>query len=113
MRSCSIMLLALSISGCVTGTPESILSSEPTGQAAVTGQYPEIGLVPVGQTAQMTPEEKAAIKAELSGQAAPARQQQSPNAVADYQGEVDALKRLAKEREEALRARIEGQSTSQ
>ena len=106
---CALWLL----SGCVTGTPESVLTPNPTGQAAVAGQYPEIGLVPVGQTAQITPAEKAAIQAELSKDAQPGIQQQNPNAAADYKGEVDALRRLAREQQELLRKRIEGDSTSQ
>ncbi|NKB51251.1 MAG: hypothetical protein GKR97_03330 [Rhizobiaceae bacterium] len=96
------------MTGCVTGSTDDLLSAQPVGQPQTTGQFPVIGRVPVAETAQMTPTQRSALKAELTRQAQAGQQQAQSNTETDYQREVAALKKLALEREEAMRKRIEG-----
>ncbi len=103
-----ILLAGLAIlTGCVTGSTDDLLSVEPAGKPQNTGQFPIIGHVPVGQTTQMTPTQRSVLKAELTRQAQAGQQQAQSNSETDYQREVAALKKLALEREKAMRKRIE------
>lgn len=99
--------------GCVTGTPDNLLSAEPLGQAQNTGQFPIIGRVPEGETVQMTPAEKAKLQADLTRDAAPGQRQAQSNSSEDYQREIARLRLLAKQQEEEMRQRIEGEQPTQ
>ena len=98
--------------GCVRSTPDELLSVEPRGEAQKTGQFPVFGHIPVGQTTQMTPTQKAEIEAELTrdAQIAQSRAAARGNSQTNYISEVTRLKKLAQERLDALTNRIEGES---
>ena len=95
------------LGGCVTTSPEKVLSANPQGHAKTTGKFPVIGQVPVGETVQMTPAERDQIKKDLAIEAQRGQQQAVSNSSKDYQREVARLKLLARQREEELRRRIE------
>ncbi|MEP1205971.1 MAG: hypothetical protein ABJM29_04955 [Rhizobiaceae bacterium] len=109
MNSRAFALLAglTLLGGCVTASPDKVLSADPQGQAKVTGKFPAIGQVPVGQTVQMTPAERDQIQKDLAIEAQRGQQQAVSNSSEDYQREVARLKLLARQREEELRKRIE------
>jgi hypothetical protein len=111
---CITSLVCLSLlAGCVTASPDRLLSAEPQGAAQKSGQYPIIGHVPVGQTSQMTPTQKAELKAELARDSQLARGQAGGSSQSDYLAEVKRLKELAQERLDSLTNRIEGDSNGE
>ena len=106
----------LLLGGCVTNTPDTLFSEtqkEPLGEVQKTGRFPNIGQDAVGQTEQLTPTQRAEMEAELAREAQAASQKAAPNAEAEYLREVEALKRLARQREQALRQQIEGEDATQ
>ena len=105
----SLICLAL-LAGCVTATPDNLLSTEPQGAAQKAGNYPVFGRVPVAQTNQLTPTEKAEIQAELARNKQVAERRSSPNSQTDYIAEVNRLKKLAQDRIDSLTDRIESES---
>ena len=105
----SLICFAL-LAGCVTATPENVLTSEPRGSAQKDGQYPVFGRIPVGQTTQLTPTEKAEMQAELARDRQIVERRSAPNSQTDYMAEVKRLKKLAQDRIDSLTDRIEGNS---
>ena len=108
-----LFLAPLLLAACVSTTPESLLSEEPLGQAQNTGQFPIVGRRPEGETVQMTPAEKARLQNELARDAQLGQQQAESNSAADYQREVARLRLLAKQQQEEMRQRIEGDQATQ
>jgi len=108
---------AVVLSGCVTSSPDTLLSaapaSSPTGTARTNGQFPSIGNVPVGQTSQITPTEKAAVKTELARDAAAGQRQAAQDSQAAYLKEVARMRKLAADRKKQLQREIEGTSRVQ
>jgi hypothetical protein len=118
MKPSVLLLLAMAVSsaGCVTNSPDKLLSTDsdqPSGEAQTAGQFPVIGNTPVPQISQLTPDEKAAMQAELEQDVQKGRQQAEANGSGDYEAEVLKLRKLAKERERALREQIEGTDPAQ
>ena len=113
LRFVPMLLAPLTLAACLSATPENLLSEEPLEQAQTTGQFPIIGRQPVGETVQMTPAQKATLQAELAQDAQLGQQQAQSNSAADYQREVARLRLLAKQQEEEMRQRIEGEQASQ
>ena len=110
LRCLSLLAGLVALSGCVTATPDYLLSAEPQGKVQNAGQFPIIGREPVAQTTQLTPTQKAELQAELARDAQVAQRQASQNSKSNYLDEVDRLKKLAQERLETLTNRIEGSS---
>ena len=89
------------LSSCATATidnavPQAALES-PTATPAQpnnTGQYPNINVLPVGETAQFTPTDEAATRALLDD--AKAGQQAQGESTAAYQERLTRLRLLAK-----------------
>ena len=109
-----IPLLALLIAlpplleGCVTSSPDKLFAAtEPTGQAQTTGRYPKIGEVPVGQTTQLTPTEKAITKRELNTAVAQGRAQASQDNQGKYTSEIKQMRKQASESRKKLLEQIE------
>lgn len=118
MKPRLLFLLAalVPISGCVTSSPDALFSTDPdqpSGKAQTDGQFPVIGRTPVPQTSQLTAADRAALLAELEQDAQKGRQQAESNTSRDYEAEILKLKKLALERERALRERIEGSKSTQ
>lgn len=105
------------LSSCATATidnavPQAALESP--AQAAVpaaapvnTGQYPNINVMPVGETAQFTPSDEAATRALLAD--AKAGQQAQGESTAAYQERLKRLRLLAKNHANDTIKQIEGQ----
>ena len=112
LRFLSFVFCLVLLAGCVTATPDNLLSAEPQGTAQKDGNYPVFGRLPVGQTHQLTPTEKAEMQAELARDKQVAERRSSPGAQTDYMAEVKRLKKLAQDRIDSLTDRIEGESES-
>ena len=113
LRTVSALLAPLALAACLSATPDNLLSEQPLGQAQTTGQFPIVGRRPVGETLQMTPAEKERLQTELAQDAQLGQQQAQSNSTADYQREVNRLRWLAKQQQEEMRSRIEGEQASQ
>ena len=86
----------------------SLAPTEPQGFAQKDGNYPVFGRIPVGQTTQLTPTQKAEMQAELARDRQLVERRSSPEAQTDYLAEVKRLKKLAQDRIDSLTDRIEG-----
>ena len=113
LRFTHLFLAPMLLAGCLSATPDSLLSEKPLGQAQTSGQFPIVGRQPVGETVQMTPAEKARLQTELAQDAQLGQRQAENNSEADYQREVALLRWLAKQQEEEMRQRIEGEPATQ
>lgn len=98
------------LTGCVTASPDNLLSAEPQGAPKKDGQYPIFGRIPVGQTTHLTPTQKAEMQAEMARNKRSVEGQSRSNSQADYLTEVERLKQLAQDRIDSLTDRIEGES---
>ena len=115
-RVAVLLVCSSALGGCVTGSTDTLLSADPTqpvGAQQNTAQFPVIGQIPVAQTRQMTEKEKAAMQKSLELDSQRGRQQAAGNNESQYNREILELQRLAKEREEALRKQIEGESATE
>ncbi|MEP0943431.1 MAG: hypothetical protein ABJH63_05900 [Rhizobiaceae bacterium] len=108
-----ILLWLALLAGCVTSTPDQLLNAEPQGVAKKDGFYPVFGRIPVGQTTQMTPTEKAEMRAELTREGEIARRRAGVVGPSSYQSEVSRMKKLAQDRLNALTTRIEGANSGE
>ncbi len=90
-----LFLCGMLLTACVTTSPDVLLSTAPVGQATNTGQYPIIGQVPSGQTTQITPTEKTAIKTDLNRSVQKGNAQAAQDSLSDYNNEVAAMRKLA------------------
>ncbi len=106
MKIVLIILSSLIISGCVTNTPD-VLFSEPVGKPLNTGNYPVIGRVPKAQTAQITPTERTAAKAELARAAQKGSAQAAQDSQSAYNRELAAMRKLAASEKKKRLAEIE------
>ncbi|MGI9366434.1 MAG: hypothetical protein ACR2O8_14710 [Rhizobiaceae bacterium] len=100
----------------MTSSTDELLSpatDQPVGTAQQSGQFPAIGLAPVAQTRQLTEQERLEMQNALEQDAQRGRQQAAANSESQYTREISELQRLAKEREEAMRKKIEGESSTQ
>ncbi|MEE9313786.1 MAG: hypothetical protein V3V02_03975 [Rhizobiaceae bacterium] len=104
-----LAVTGLVTSGCVTGSTDAVLSS-PANQAITTGTFPTIGEVPQGQTTQITPAEKAATKAELNRDAQKGNLQAAQNNQADYNRELNAMRKHAADQRKKRLAEIESRN---
>ena len=82
--------------------PTAVLPAQPTN----TGQYPNINVMPVGETAQFTPSDEAATRALLDD--AKASQQIQGESTAAYQERLRRLRLLAKNHAKDTISQIEG-----
>ena len=109
----------LTVGGCVSTSPDRLLSvspvdtAAPLGQPKKTGQFPTIGQVPTGETKQLTPTERSIAKSELAQGAVPGKKQAAQDSQAQYLNEVKALRKLAADRQKKLQAEIEAESVEQ
>lgn len=105
------------LSSCATATIDNAVPQaalEPPAQAAVsaaqpvnTGQYPNINVIPVGETAQFTATDEAATRALLDD--AKAGQQAQGESTAAYQERLKRLRLLAKNHAKDTVQQIEAQ----
>ena len=104
-----LFLAVATLSACVTTSPDVLLSNstEPAGQIVKTGNYPVIGQVPKAQTTQITPTEKAAIKADLTNSAKKGSAQAAQDSQSAYNRELVAMRKLAAAEKKKRLAEIE------
>jgi len=96
-----LALCGISVSGCITSSPEQLLSpvgaNQPLGQAQNTGEFANVRNRPEPATNQLSSAEVAQAKSELTRDAAPSAAQASQNNQAIYKNEVTELQNLAKQ----------------
>lgn len=118
----TVVLGSAMLSSCATATidnavPQAVLQSPEQGpvfapaaaaaaQPVNTGLYPNINVMPVGETAQFTPTEEAATRALLAD--AKASQQLQGESTASYQERLRRLRLLAKNHAKDTISQIEG-----
>lgn len=115
-RMAFLLVCSFVLAGCVTSSTDELLSpapQQPTGIVQQSGQFPVIGQAPVAQTRQMTDQERLEMQNALEQDSQRGRQQAATNSENQYNREISELLRLAKEREEAMRRKIEGESSTQ
>ena len=102
-------LAALAVmSGCVTASPDNLFAvNGPAGQVRKSGRFPVIGQIPVGETKQLTENEKLVARRELREEAAAGKAQAAQDSLRDYNNEVAAMRKLAIERKKNLLEDIE------
>lgn len=95
LRILAIFLTMLLVA-CTQATPTVVLSPEPLGEPRKSGEFANINVMPQGQTAQITPAERARVKAQLvnAGQQA-ATKKQNTQAQGASAAEIARLRRLA------------------
>mgnify|MGYP007072002582 FL=1 len=116
IRAVPLIVSGFLLSACVTTTPENLFTippDPPKGKATVTGQYPTFEQPPVGATKQLTKAETSDIQAELAKDLERGQALAAANANSNGNAEAAALVKLARERERALREKIEGESSGQ
>lgn len=109
MKRAFLLLACVTLTACVTTTPDALfkIPDVPQGPGAKTGQFPTIGVVPKGQTTQITPAEVEATKGQLKRDVQKGDAQAAKDNESTYQAEVKALKRLAEEQKQQRQADIE------
>ena len=106
-----VMMSGLILSGCITSSPEQLLSptgtAQPLGQAKKTGDFGNVNSQPEPAAEQLSKNEVAQAKAELTRDAAPSTAQAAQNNQATYRREVSELQKLAAEQKKRRLKEIE------
>jgi hypothetical protein len=109
-----VLLSSIALSGCVTSSPEQLLSptgtAQPLGQPKITGDFGSVNNQPQPATEQLSQSEVARAKAELTQDAAPSAAQAAQNNQATYQREVAELQKLAADQKKRRLREIESRN---